>query len=81
MDAMIPAVNRRPGKLWAWLQFPLSRFLIASVAIALWMILMTLGRKLGGAAPESGLSVFLGLVLAALARRSGRVVAPFWKKK
>ncbi len=65
MDAMIPVVNRKPGKLWAWLQFPLSRFLIACIAIVLWVTLITLGRKLGGVAPESGLGVFLGLVLAA----------------
>ncbi len=32
---MIPTVNRRPGKLWAFVQFPLCRMLIAFAAIAL----------------------------------------------
>ncbi len=35
LSGMTPVVNRRPGKLWAFLQFPLCRLLIGFAAIAL----------------------------------------------
>ena len=65
MDAMIPVVNRQNGKWWKLLQFPVTRFLVACVAVVLWIVLMTLGGKLGGVTPRSGLGAFLGLVQAA----------------
>jgi|GEM_PF-4316861 len=33
MDAT--AINRRPGKLWAFLQFPMTRFILGAAAVVL----------------------------------------------
>ncbi len=63
MDAMIPSVNRQPGTLWAVLQFPLVRFLIAFVAIFIWVGCGQVGMKLGGIAPQSPLGALLALVI------------------
>ena len=65
MDAMIPVVNRKPGKLWAWLQFPVSRFLIASAALVGWAGLMTAGTGLSHLPPGGTLVTLFGFVFAA----------------
>jgi hypothetical protein len=64
MDAMIPTVNRRPGKLWAFLQFPLTRFLLAFLAIFIWIGTVQVGSKLAGVAPKSPLGAMIGLLIA-----------------
>ncbi|HEX7964448.1 MAG TPA: type II CAAX endopeptidase family protein [Gammaproteobacteria bacterium] len=64
MDTTIPTVNRRPGKLWAFLQFPLTRFLLAFFAIFIWIGAIQVGSKLVGVAPESPLGAMLGLLIA-----------------
>jgi membrane protease YdiL (CAAX protease family) len=64
MDATIPAVNRRPGTLWAVLQFPLVRFLIAFLAIFIWIGCVQVAAKLGGIAPQSPLGAMIGMVIA-----------------
>jgi membrane protease YdiL (CAAX protease family) len=64
MDPMIPMVNRRPGKLWAVLQFPLTRFLLAFVAIFVWIGAVQLGGKFAKVDPHGPLGAVFGLVLA-----------------
>lgn len=64
MDAMIPTVNRRPGTLWAVLQFPLVRFIIAFLAIFIWVGCVQVAVKLGGVAPQSPLGALIGMVIA-----------------
>lgn len=64
MDSMIPVVNRQPGKLWAFLQYPLTRFLIAFVALFIWIGAVQVGGKLAGVAPHSPLGALLAMLLA-----------------
>ena len=45
MDA-IATVNRRPGKLWAFLQFPLTRFLLGFLALGIWVAASTVALGL-----------------------------------
>jgi len=64
MDAMITTVNRRPGRLWAVLQFPLTRFLLAFIAVFLWIGAVQFGVKLAGVAPQSPLGAMVALIIA-----------------
>lgn len=64
MDAAIPMTHRRPGKLWAFLQFPLTRFLLAFIAIFLWIGGVQVGAKLAGVAPQSPLGAMIGILIA-----------------
>jgi membrane protease YdiL (CAAX protease family) len=64
MDTMIPVPNRRPGTLWAVLQFPLTRFLLGCIAIFIWIFALQVCAKLGGVAPHSPLGAVLAIVLA-----------------
>ena len=64
MDSMIPVVNRRPGKLWAFLQYPLMRFLIAFVALFIWIGAMVLVLKFGKVEPNTPLAAMLLLITA-----------------
>lgn len=63
MDSMISVMNRRPGLLWAILQFPLIRLLIGFLAIGLWVAAIQIGSKLGGVEPHSALGALLGLLI------------------
>ncbi|HEY1773031.1 MAG TPA: type II CAAX endopeptidase family protein [Gammaproteobacteria bacterium] len=65
MDVMIPTVNRRPGKLWAFLQFPLTRFLLGAAAIILWIIAIQVGLHLAHVHSRSPLGALAALVIAA----------------
>jgi len=47
------AVNRRPGRLWAFLQFPLTRIVIAIVALAFVIGVIQTAAKAAGIAPHS----------------------------
>ena len=60
----IATVNRRPGKLWAFLQFPLTRFLLAFVALFVWIGGVQVGLKLAGVSPRSPLGAMSGLLIA-----------------
>jgi membrane protease YdiL (CAAX protease family) len=64
MDAMIPVVNRQPGKLWALLQFPLTRFVLAFAAIFILIIAVQIGMKAAGVVPQSPLGALVALLLA-----------------
>ena len=64
MDPMIPVVTRQPGKLWAFLQFPLTRFLMGFIAIFVWIGAVQVGGKLAGVEPHSPLGALLGTLLA-----------------
>jgi membrane protease YdiL (CAAX protease family) len=64
MDSMIPVVNRQAGKLWAFLQFPVTRFLLAFIAIFVWLGAVQLAMKFGDVAPRSLLGALIGLLIA-----------------
>jgi membrane protease YdiL (CAAX protease family) len=64
MDSVVPVPNRRPGKLWAVLQFPLTRFLLGCIAIFIWIFTIQISMKLGGVHPHSPLGAVLAIVLA-----------------
>ena len=71
MDATL-AVNRQPARVWAFLQFPLTRIVIALVALALVLGVRRTAAKAAGLAPHSvpgvvGEVFALNLALAALA--------------
>lgn len=76
MDSMIPVVNRRPGKLWAFLQFPLSRLVMGFAVIFLLIISEQVGLRFAGISPKSPLGALLALLLAVvvLAIYSGLVL-------
>jgi hypothetical protein len=65
MDVIIPTVNRRPGKLWAFLQFPLTRFLLGGGVIILWVIAVQVGLHLAHIPGRSPLGALAALVIAA----------------
>lgn len=65
MDAMISTVNRQPGKLWAVLQFPLIRFVIACTAVVLWVAVVQVSAKLAGIPSHSPLGALIGFIIAA----------------
>jgi membrane protease YdiL (CAAX protease family) len=62
---MTATVNRRPGKLWAFLQFPLTRFLLGAAVIILWVVLVQVGLHLAHVPSRSPLGALAGLVIAA----------------
>lgn len=62
MDATL-AVNRQPGRLWAFLQFPLTRIIVAVVALALVIGIIQTAFKAAGIAPHSTLGVVGALVI------------------
>lgn len=49
---MIPTVNRRPGKLWAVVQFPLSRIVIAALMFIAWQVVFQTGERLLHVPPQ-----------------------------
>lgn len=62
----IPVINRRPGKLWAFLQFPLSRLVLAVSFVILPMTLLQLAAKAVGIINRSPQGVLLNLILVAV---------------
>lgn len=64
MDPMIPIVNRRPGKLWAVLQFPLTRLVLAFTSIFILIIAEQVGMKRAGIVPQSPLGAAITILLA-----------------
>lgn len=64
-ERTIPTVNRRPGRGWAVLQFPLTRLLLASAALVLWATALQRGGRALRIEPGSALSAALGGVLIA----------------
>jgi membrane protease YdiL (CAAX protease family) len=52
MDATL-TVNRQPGRAWTFLQFPLTRIVIAIVALALVIGVIQTAAKAAGVAPHS----------------------------
>lgn len=62
----IYTINRRPGMLWAVLQFPVSRFLIASLVLLIVMLGGQLGSKVLHVASHSPAEVLVAILLATL---------------
>ena len=62
---MTATVNRKPGKLWAFLQFPLTRFLLGAAAIVLWVVAVETSLHLAHIPARSPLGALAGLVIAA----------------
>lgn len=60
---MIAAVNRRPGRWWHFLQFPVTRVILAALAVLVWVSALQAGVKALHIAPESPLGVSLGALL------------------
>jgi membrane protease YdiL (CAAX protease family) len=59
----IPAINRRPGRVWAALQFPLSRFILAVLFAVAPVILLQWAGKSAGIVARSPMGVALDLVI------------------
>ncbi|MEO7935023.1 MAG: type II CAAX endopeptidase family protein [Dokdonella sp.] len=59
----VVAVNRRPGKLWAFLQFPLTRFLLAVLFVTVPVTLLQLIGKAAGIVSRSPAGAVLSVVL------------------
>jgi membrane protease YdiL (CAAX protease family) len=64
VDATL-AVNRQPGHAWAFLQFPLTRIVIAIVALTLVVASIQIGAKVAGIAPHSAPGVIGALLMIA----------------
>ncbi|HEX5122260.1 MAG TPA: type II CAAX endopeptidase family protein [Rhodanobacteraceae bacterium] len=62
MDATL-AVNRQPGRVWAFLQFPLTRIVLAIVAIAVVIGLIQTAVKAAGIATHSAAGVIGALLI------------------
>jgi membrane protease YdiL (CAAX protease family) len=60
---VIVAVHKQPGRWWSFLQFPLTRILLASIAVLLWGGALQAGAKALRTRPESPLGVSLGLLM------------------
>ena len=64
MDATL-AVNRKPGRVWAFLQFPLTRLVIAIVAIAIVIGVIQTAVKAAGIEPHSAPGVVGAFLIVA----------------
>ena len=62
MDATL-AVNRQPGRAWAFLQFPLTRIVIAIVALVLVIGVIQAAVKAAGVVPHSAVGVIGALLI------------------
>ena len=62
----IPTINRRPGKLWAFLQFPLSRLVLALLFVTVPVTLLQLAGKAAGLVVRSPLGIVMNLILVAV---------------
>ena len=63
MDPMIPVVNRRPGRLWAILQFPFTRLVLGFLAIGIWITAIQIGVKVAHVELHTPLHALLGLLI------------------
>ena len=68
MDATL-AVNRRPGRWWAFLQFPLTRIVLAAIALIVVIGVIQVGSKAAGIVPHTvpGVLIACVIMLATLA--------------
>jgi len=57
------AVNRQPGRLWAFLQFPLTRVVIAVVALTVFIGVIQIGAKAAGVVPHSTVGVVVAVLI------------------
>src|SRR5690242_5179655 len=57
------AVNRQPGRLWAFLQFPLTRIVIAVVALTVFIGVIQIGAKAAGVVPHSAVGVLVAVLI------------------
>lgn len=62
MSALL-AINRRPGRLWSFLQYPLVRFLLAIGFVVVPVTLLQLAAKSAGIVSRSPMGAALSLVL------------------
>ncbi|MEO7935992.1 MAG: type II CAAX endopeptidase family protein [Dokdonella sp.] len=62
MSALL-SINRRPGKLWSFLQYPLTRFFLAVLFVTVPLTLVQLAAKFAGIVSRSPLGAALSLVL------------------
>lgn len=65
MTAVVLAINRRPGKLWAILQFPLTRIVIAASVLMVIGVVVQSGAEALHVIPQSALGMMVDLVLMA----------------
>jgi CAAX protease family protein len=62
MDVAL-AINRRPGRLWAFLQFPLTRIVIAVASVVVAIGAIQACAKVAGIAPHSAAGVVLAILI------------------
>lgn len=62
---MIPVVNRQPGRLWRFLQFPLMRFVLAAGIVALCALVPQIVAKLLGMHPHTPPWLIVGVIIVA----------------
>jgi membrane protease YdiL (CAAX protease family) len=62
---MIATVNRQSGGWWKFLQFPVTRFVLAVLAVGLSVAVLQAGGKLLGVSPHSPQNAVLGLLIIA----------------
>lgn len=62
MNALL-TINRRPGKLWAFLQFPLTRFVLAVLFVIVPVTVLQLIAKAAGIVSRSPIGAALSLIL------------------
>ena len=60
----IPAINRRPGKAWAVLQYPLVRFILAIAFVVAPVVLLQLAGKALGIKGHTPMGAALNLAIA-----------------
>jgi CAAX protease family protein len=71
------SIGRREGRLWMFLQFPLTRIVLAAIALIAVLVLIQVCAKAAGIAPRSpaGAAVSVVVILATLATYVGFVRA------
>src|SRR4029077_1121575 len=70
-----PAVNRQPGRWWAFLQFPLTRIVIAGLALIIVLSAIQISSRAAGIVPHTPLGVLVAVLImvATLATYAGFV--------
>ena len=71
------AINRRPGRFWAFLQFPLTRIILAAIALVIVIGVIQASAKAAGIPSHSvaGVLIALLIIVATLATYAGFVRA------
>lgn len=59
----IAVINRRPGRLWAFLQFPVTRIVLAAAALIAVIVIIQAGAKALHIAPSSPAGVLIAVLL------------------